>query len=401
MNHNLNIATAIFAPSYRSLPELVMNRIKFYVENSPCMGSFMIRNLLKAEFPQQTFLERDVVNAIQHFKQDNFYETNDPDNDVFAQALLSYETSASYTWVLEQLLEANDGISPFVIISDADTSLDAALKTFLPFIKHVHCIFHIRQNLDRHIQRSLGKHYNSFLSQFYSKAQLDICLEYNAMLILMEEYEAFEKNDVQETDNLNIDDQVDFAQISLKSLIGKVNRTNIVEIWRITYLTHKQNSTSHFVILLHDEKVTNNLETNYNSQEQAFMDINGELSLMNPLTILSTLREDLGDSITNDINIKIEARHLYGNLFGIGQELCVHTNEIINESNRIFNPNIVKSKGRPRNNRFKSSVETHKYSNKNDRSVNSIQENDGQGSSQNNNSGSKACSNCNATSYNI
>jgi hypothetical protein len=47
------------------------------------MGSFMIRNLLKAEFPQQTFLERDVVNAIQHFKQDNFYETNDPDNDAF------------------------------------------------------------------------------------------------------------------------------------------------------------------------------------------------------------------------------------------------------------------------------------------------------------------------------
>ncbi|CAB4394337.1 unnamed protein product [Rhizophagus irregularis] len=64
MNHNLNIATAIFAPSYRSLPELVMNRIKFYVENSFCMGSFMIRNFLKAEFLQQTFLERDVVNAI-------------------------------------------------------------------------------------------------------------------------------------------------------------------------------------------------------------------------------------------------------------------------------------------------------------------------------------------------
>ncbi|CAB4394339.1 unnamed protein product [Rhizophagus irregularis] len=68
------------------------------------------------------------------------------------------------------------------------------------------------------------------------------------MLIPMEEYEAFEENDVQETDNLNIDDQVDFAQISLKSLIGKVNRTNIVEIWRVTYLTHKQKPTPHFVI---------------------------------------------------------------------------------------------------------------------------------------------------------
>src|SRR2546423_11224015 len=40
-NHSLNVATAIFAPSYRSLPELVMERIKFYVENSPGMGSFM------------------------------------------------------------------------------------------------------------------------------------------------------------------------------------------------------------------------------------------------------------------------------------------------------------------------------------------------------------------------
>jgi len=31
---------------------------------------------------------------------------------IFAQALLSDETSASYTWVLKQLLEANDGIIP-------------------------------------------------------------------------------------------------------------------------------------------------------------------------------------------------------------------------------------------------------------------------------------------------
>jgi hypothetical protein len=71
-------------------------------------------------------------------------------------------------WVLEQLLEANDEISPYVIISDADTGLNAALKTFLPFVKHIHCIFHIHQNLDRHIQKSLSENYKFFLSQFYS-----------------------------------------------------------------------------------------------------------------------------------------------------------------------------------------------------------------------------------------
>ena len=48
------------------------------------MGSFMIRNLLIAEFPQQTFLEKDITNAIQHFKRDSFHdEINDPDNDAF------------------------------------------------------------------------------------------------------------------------------------------------------------------------------------------------------------------------------------------------------------------------------------------------------------------------------
>ena len=80
------------------------------------------------------------------------------------------------------------------------------------------------------------------------------------------------------------------------------------------------------------------------------------------------------------------------------EELCDDTDEIINESDRILNPHIVKSKGRPRNNQFKSSVETHKSSNRNG---NSIQDNSGKSSSQNNNSRLKACSNCNATSHNI
>jgi hypothetical protein len=120
-------------------------------------------------------------------------------------------------------------------------------------------------------------------------------------------------------------------------------------------------------------EVTNNDCNDYNSQEQAFMDINGETSLIHLLTILSTLRKYLKDTNINNINMKIESRHLYGNLFGIGRkitqittekcrfdilkvlnqvlgELYDDTNEIINESNRILNPYTVKSKERPRNN---------------------------------------------------
>lgn len=48
------------------------------------------------------------------------------------------------------------------------TGLNAALKTLLPHIKHIHYILHIHQNLDRHIQSSLGENYRNFLFKFYS-----------------------------------------------------------------------------------------------------------------------------------------------------------------------------------------------------------------------------------------
>ncbi|CAG8765787.1 11581_t:CDS:2, partial [Racocetra persica] len=62
-NHTLNLVMAKFALSYCSLPEPVLDRISFYINNSPG-------------------IERDIVNAIQRFKQDNVCnEINNPDND--------------------------------------------------------------------------------------------------------------------------------------------------------------------------------------------------------------------------------------------------------------------------------------------------------------------------------
>ena len=56
----------------------------------------------------------------------------------------------------------------------------------------------------------------------------------------------------QENNNPSIDEYVGIAQISLKSLISKVNMENILEVWCVTYLTHSSNSTPQFVILLSD-----------------------------------------------------------------------------------------------------------------------------------------------------
>jgi hypothetical protein len=104
---------------------------------------------------------------------------------------------------------------------------------------------------------------------------------------------------------------------------------------------------------------------------------------------------------------------LYGDLFGLGRKIAqvatekrrfdildtfnqileelYKTDENLDETNRsmnesdqrtINNPYIVKSKGRPRNKRFKSSVEMSK-------------------TSKNSSSSSNACSNCNSTNHNI
>ena len=74
------------------------------------------------------------------------------------------------------------------------------------------------------------------------------------------------------------------------------------------------------------------------------------------------------------------------------------TNEItIDESNKTLNPHIVKTKGRPRNGRYKSFTEVYKDSSSKGGGINAfIQDNNEQGTSQGN-----KCSNYYATNHNI
>ncbi|GES98671.1 protein FAR1-related sequence 5-like [Rhizophagus clarus] len=496
-NHNLNIITAVFAPLYRSLSESVLNRIKFYVNNSPGM-------------------EKDVINAIQRFKQNNHNEINDPDSDAFwllekleiqqkddpgmfiakkihqgrlfhifwmdsnQQDLYQHyydiivtdntsrtnryqmalcenyteflskfyfvrnslnETLFNIRW--EQLIELFSCTNDY-LMGTLDKIKESWGKAFISVWLNVFKAFRnfftiklLKQNIEiglnhyphtnisttsserifPHVIKELKK-YLTMEMYFIQKAQLDISLEYNATLIPPEDYEVFEEDFVHEVNDEN--NQDDFAQISLRSLVDKVNRTNITEIWRITYFTHKSNSSPHFVILLCDkshictclmilnrelkqwfkiesENQLGNPETcnNFNNQNQEFVDINGQSSYVKESTVLDELRND--SYLIDDINVKINIRHLYSNLFGLErkitqvasekhrsdilnvfneilEELYNDTNEIADESNKTLNPHIVKSKGRPQNKRYKSSVE---IGTKNSGSNTFVQDNDG------------------------
>ncbi|GBB98119.1 hypothetical protein RclHR1_03140018 [Rhizophagus clarus] len=353
------------------------------------------------------------------------------------------------------LVECFQGIQEFL----CNQTAKAEYRDWIESLPHTNISTTSSERIFPHVIKELKK-YLTMEMYFIQKAQLDISLEYNATLIPPEDYEVFEEDFVHEVNDEN--NQDDFAQISLRSLVDKVDRTNIAEIWRITYLTHKSNSSPHFVILLCDkshictclmilnrglvcrhffqvmirskqaqfsiflikkrwfkiesENQLGNPETcnNFDNQNQEFVDINGQSSYAKESTVLDELRND--SYLIDDINVKINIRHLYSNLFGLGrkiaqvasekhrsdilnvfneilEELYNDTNEIADESNKTLNPHIVKSKGRPQNKRYKSSVE---MGTKSGGSNTFVQDNDGQGSSQGN-----RCSNCNATNHNI
>lgn len=92
---------------------------------------------------------------------------NDGKSRLGAQAFLNDETQESYEWILQQTLIAT-GIEPQVIMTDMDPAMDAACQIIYKNTYHIHCIWHLSQNLPRRLKAKLGtENFKSFLSDFW------------------------------------------------------------------------------------------------------------------------------------------------------------------------------------------------------------------------------------------
>jgi hypothetical protein len=87
---------------------------------------------------------------------------------LIAQALMSDETTTSYMWVLKNLLEAVNNLQPLTIYSNCDTGLGPAIETIFPFTQYLHCIFHIVQNIKKHLTWPLSSEFTKFQTEFFS-----------------------------------------------------------------------------------------------------------------------------------------------------------------------------------------------------------------------------------------
>ncbi|CAG8774383.1 2222_t:CDS:2, partial [Cetraspora pellucida] len=66
-NHELHLTTCKYSSKFRSIGKDAIKEIEFYTKNGNLLITIQ-RQLLKAKYPDITFLVRDLANAIQHFK---------------------------------------------------------------------------------------------------------------------------------------------------------------------------------------------------------------------------------------------------------------------------------------------------------------------------------------------
>jgi hypothetical protein len=86
-----------------------------------------------------------------------------------AYSLVGGETTQDYEWILRQLLEANDGCAPNIIIVDEDPAMEAACSSIIGDTVLINCIWHIgHQNLARNLRGPLAVRWNSFISAFWA-----------------------------------------------------------------------------------------------------------------------------------------------------------------------------------------------------------------------------------------
>ncbi|XP_028070317.1 protein FAR1-RELATED SEQUENCE 5-like [Camellia sinensis] len=77
----------------------------------------------------------------------NHFETT-----IFACSLLVDETIATYTWVLQKLLEAMDNKRPVSVLTDGDMAMREAIQKVFPSAKHCLCNWHMHRNAKRNVR---------------------------------------------------------------------------------------------------------------------------------------------------------------------------------------------------------------------------------------------------------
>ncbi|CAB4438509.1 unnamed protein product [Rhizophagus irregularis] len=188
-----------------------------------------------------------------------------------------YPMASMYIWILQCLMKATNNITPKAFWTDSESGLINAAAHIFPTTPHFYCLFHIWQNITKHLKTKLAL--NS-ASSFYDiekvidkkhEAEFQYCKlanlkVYQTTVRLPHLSSQFFSNidvvlnqfltplnlvDIETANDNFIEDIIDEPQITLASLLNGIETSNIIEMWRIQRiegLSRKDN----LVILLDD-----------------------------------------------------------------------------------------------------------------------------------------------------
>ena len=84
-----------------------------------------------------------------------------------ANALVEDEMALTYIWILQCLMKATGERAPKAFWTDSEPGLINAASHVFPTTPHFHCLFHIWQNIIKHLKSKLDSKFPSFSKAFY------------------------------------------------------------------------------------------------------------------------------------------------------------------------------------------------------------------------------------------
>ncbi|CAG8718804.1 7996_t:CDS:2, partial [Cetraspora pellucida] len=225
---------------------------------------------------------------------------------IVAQAFVRNELTKTYQWVLRMTKKAMNNRCPHVFVIDDDPAIERAITLEYQKTHYLFCIWHIKENIKKMLWSKLGDQFDEFYSKFWQCRNADTSLliersseeqkrkefeewkrgipsmvntttifptieslvkcylrvnvahflveqmkeslYYTASHVIIEEIESLTSYESSQSED--IDDEFDVIILCATYLLKHLERTSIVEIWKISrVISHRIN---HFIFLLVD-----------------------------------------------------------------------------------------------------------------------------------------------------
>ncbi|CAG8641596.1 15259_t:CDS:2, partial [Dentiscutata erythropus] len=171
-DHSLDPLTKKFGLTHRILTEPMLADIEFWTtngnlteQNVNCKTATLINYLIEHKSKDIRWTINWYVDPATNSLVSLFWmmpEQYELYLQYIEQMLMNNETLESFEWVFDSLIKGTN-----IFLSVIITDNDLAITNIMSDTYHIHCIYHIGQNLLKNLKSKLGSEYNDFIKAWY------------------------------------------------------------------------------------------------------------------------------------------------------------------------------------------------------------------------------------------